>query len=134
MNKLLPMSFLVLIFAGCATNTIYSKILDTWPGGHVDKLYTSWGQPDRSSTVSDGRQIIEYNQQSNVQSGGYNYVDTIVTMGPTTNSGMETTEVTRQAPIREVNMWCTTTFIANSSGIITGASSKGNNCRGKPAR
>lgn len=123
-----------MIAVGCATNAKYSKILNSWVDGPVDKLYASWGPPDRNSTVADGRQIIVYAQQENVQSGGYNYVDTVVSTGVTTHSGMKTTEIQQKTPVRDVNLWCTTTFIANSSGIITSASSDGNNCRGKPAR
>jgi hypothetical protein len=78
MKKLLLYSSLLLIGVGCATNAKYNKILNSWSGGHVDKLYTSWGQPDRSSISSDGRQIIVYTQQDNVQSGGYDNDYTVI--------------------------------------------------------
>jgi hypothetical protein len=134
MKKLILFGSLLLIGVGCATNAKYSKILDSWSGGRVDKLYTSWGQPDRSTNAPDGRQIIVYTQEANVQSGGYNDVYTVVSSGATTHSGMKSTEVQKKAPVRDVNFWCETTFIATPSGIITSATSNGNNCRGRPAR
>ena len=133
MRRLFLVSLLTLVFVGCATNAKYSNVLDSWGGVHVDELTTSWGSPDQSSTVADGRQIIEYEQQENVQSGGHTYVSTIVTMGATPHGGMRSSEVQKQAPVRDVSLWCKTTFIANSSGIITSATSEGNNCKGKPA-
>ena len=134
MKKLLLYSSLLLIGVGCATNAKYNKILNSWSGGHVDKLYTSWGQPDRSSIASDGRQIIVYTQQDNVQSGGYDNDYTVISSGATTHSGMKSTQVQQKTSVRDVNFWCETTFIATPGGIITSATSNGNNCRGRPAR
>ena len=134
MTKLFQISLVSLIVCGCATTANYDKILDTWAGAHMDKLFSSWGPPFRRSKLSDGGQIITYVQEEDVQTGGYSYVESVTSAGPTTHSGIRTTEVQRQAPVRNVTLLCTTNFTVNASGIVTNSSWEGNNCKTNPSR
>ena len=132
------------VIAGCATTANYEKILNTWVGDHADNLVSSWGPPQRSFNLSDGSTILEYTASRNIQTGGYTYTSPQTTYhsGSTsaygsggsaygTYSGTSTTYVQKQTPTYNINLWCKTIFTANSNGIITKWSWKGNNCRAR---
>ena len=130
-----------LILAGCATTENYEKILNTWVGSHVDSLVLSWGPPQGSFKLSNGKTVLEYTDARTVQMGGYTYTtpQTTYQSGTVygggsygTYSGSSTTYVTQQTPTYNVNYWCKTRFIADSNGIIERWSWEGNNCVAPP--
>ncbi len=64
--RLLAMAFgavTVVMLGGCKT-TSYDKTLDTWIGVHSDNLIVSRGPPDRTYSLSDGRRVFAYYDES----------------------------------------------------------------------
>ena len=64
--RLLAMAFgvaTVVMLGGCKT-TSYDTTLDTWIGVHSDNLIVSRGPPDRTYSLSDGRQVFAYFDES----------------------------------------------------------------------
>ena len=127
----------VLILAGCQSTENYEKILDTWVGSHVDSLVLSWGPPQGSFKLSNGKTVLEYGDARTVQMGGYTVTTPKTTYqsgtvygpgGYGTYSGTSTTYVTEQTPTYNLNLWCKTRFIAGSNGIIETWSWEGNDC------
>ncbi len=49
----------VLLLAGCYTTENYEKILAMWVGSHVDSLVLSWGPPQVSFKLSNGKTVLE---------------------------------------------------------------------------
>ena len=142
MRNLILVSLLLL--AGCATTAGYEKLLSSWVGDNVDHLKSVWGQPDNTTTLSDGGSLLEYNRQRNVQLGGYTTtVPVTTTTSGTANiygnrssatadySGTSTTYVPQTTPVQNINMQCVTRFTANSQGTITRWAWQGNDCRAK---
>ena len=142
MRNLILVSLLLL--AGCATTAGYEKVLSSWVGDNVDHLKSVWGQPDNTTTLSDGGSVLEYNRQRNVQLGGYTTtVPVTTTTSGTANiygnrssatadySGTSTTYVPQTTPVQNINMQCVTRFTANSQGTITRWAWQGNDCRAK---
>lgn len=58
----------VVMLGGCKTTsygtTSYDKTLDTWIGVHSDNLIVSRGPPNRTYSLSDGRQVFAYYDES----------------------------------------------------------------------
>ena len=133
---------LVFTVGGCATTANYEKILDSWVGGHVDRLVMSWGPPQSSYQLSDGGQILEYHRSRTIPIGGYTYSVPQTTYhsgtaslygsgGGTaygTYSGTSTTYVQRQTPVTNVPMQCTTRFEVESTGYIRKWTWRGSDC------
>lgn len=146
MKKYLIIS-VILIFQGCATTANYEKILSTWVGSHIDNLISSWGPPQGSFPLSDGGQVIEYENARNVQLGGYSYTQPQTTYhsgsataygtggsATGTYSGTTTTYVQKQTPVTNLNLHCKTRFTINPDGIITNWNWQGNDCKARATK
>jgi hypothetical protein len=140
-SKLLFIPLILIFFTSCATTANYEKILQTWVGSHADTLVASWGPPQSSYNLSSGGAVLEYKQQRNVQVGGYTYTSpettyhsgnlntygNINTYGDLNTygsynsygnySGTSTRYVTKQTPVYNIPVSCTTRFTVSSSGI-----------------
>ncbi len=131
---------LCLGLAGCATTAGYEAVLDTWVGDSETALISSWGYPNNAYVMVNGQRVIQYVQEENMQTGGGTYEELqriYDTQGDIyvdgthagTYSGGVTQVVTKQKPIYNLLIWCKTTFIITSSGIIERWKWEGNNCR-----
>ena len=132
MNKILVL-LLCLGLSGCATTVKYEAKLNTWIGASEDALIASWGVPDKTYDMRDGKKAIEYVDRNTVEMGGYTYTTPQITyesgkIGDKSYSGTSTTYETETEPIRKYRLSCKTTFIINNSGQIESWHHEGNNC------
>ncbi len=139
MRKILLVLFCVGL-AGCATTKGYEAVLNSWVGNNESSLISSWGSPQNSYVMANGQRVIEYVRGRNVQIGGYTYTEpqttyhtgSVNTYGDYnthgTYSGTSTQYVTKQTPIQNIQFWCNTSFILDSSGTIQTWRWQGNQC------
>lgn len=128
----------VIFLSACATTANYEKILNTWVGGNVDSLVSSWGPPANFYTFSDGGRVLEYSNQRNIQIGGYTtttpqttYQTGSVNVGSVYGNynSTSTTYVRQTTPVQNISMQCVTRFTVNPQGIITKWAWQGNACK-----
>lgn len=61
MNRICIAVALLVLCLGCAGPGVrLRKAMDSWIGVEVDSLYATWGLPQNSFTLSDGRTVLEY--------------------------------------------------------------------------
>jgi hypothetical protein len=133
MMKKIAVLLLGLGLFGCATTAKYEAKLNTWIGTSEDSLIASWGVPDKTYNMSDGKKAIEYARKNTVQTGGYTYTTPQTTyqsgmIGDKSYSGTSTTYVTQTEPVRRYKIYCKTSFIINNSGKIESWHHDGNDC------
>ena len=133
MKKLIYLFVMVMLVSGCATTAKYEAKLNTWIGASEDSLIASWGVPDKTYDMRDGKKAIEYVHRNTVQTGGYTYTTPHTTyqtgiIGDKSYSGTSTTYVTETEPVRKYKLSCNTSFIINNSGKIESWHHEGNNC------
>ena len=124
---------MLMLAGGCATTAKYEAKLNTWIGVSEDSLIASWGVPDKTYEMRDGKKAIEFARKNTVQSGGYTYTTPQTTyesgkIGDQSYSGTSTTYVTTTEPIRKYKLFCSTSFIINSSGKVESWHHEGNDC------
>ncbi|HNX82221.1 MAG TPA: hypothetical protein PKL77_08765 [Candidatus Omnitrophota bacterium] len=119
--------------AGCATTAQYEKQLNTLIGTSEDSLIASWGVPDKTYTLSNGKKALEFVHKYAAQSGGYLY--TVPqrtyysgTRGDKSYSGSATTYVTERMPVEKYKFFCKTSFIIDTDGKVQSWHHEGNNC------
>jgi hypothetical protein len=132
MQKILVL-LLCLGLSGCATTAKYEGKLNTWIGVSEDSLIATWGVPNKTYDMRDGKKAIEYVHRNTVQTGGYTYTTPQTTyqsgkIGDKSYSGTSTTYVTETEPIQEYKFHCKTSFIINNSGKVESWHHEGNNC------
>ena len=133
MKKLIYLFVMVMLVSGCATTGKYETKLNTWIGVSEDSLIASWGVPDKTYQMRNGKKAIEYRHKNTIQTGGYTYTTPQTTyesgkIGDQSYSGTSTTYETETEPIRKYRLSCKTTFIINNSGQIESWHHEGNNC------
>jgi hypothetical protein len=124
---------MVMLVSGCATTVKYEAKLNTWIGASEDALIASWGVPNKTYEMRDGKKAIEYVDRNTVEMGGYTYTTPQTTyesgkIGDKTYSGTSTTYVTVTEPVRKYKSYCKTSFVINNSGIIESWHHEGNDC------
>jgi hypothetical protein len=133
MKKLIYLFVMLILVSGCATTAKYEAKLNTWIGVSEDSLIASWGVPDKTYEMRDGKKAIEYVRKNTVQTGGYTYTTPQTTyesgkIGDQSYSGTSTTYVTGIEPIRKYRLSCKTSFIINNSGKVESWHHEGNDC------
>jgi hypothetical protein len=118
---------------GCATTAKYETKLNTWIGASEDSLIASWGVPNKTYNMSDGKKAIEFMHKNTVQTGGYTYTTPQTTyqsgmIGGRSYSGRSTTYVTETEPVRKYKTYCKTSFIINNSGRVESWHHEGDDC------
>lgn len=144
-----PLTFIVLLNA-CATEEGYRQVVNTWVGAHADQLVSVWGPPQNFYQLSGGGEVLQYDAQRQVQTGGYSYTTyqpqntyssgNVNTYSPYSGvgygsySGTSTTyvPVTTTTPITVTNYRCVTRFTTDSQKIIRSVGFQGNDCRAVP--
>ena len=140
----------LLILNACATEEGYRQIVESWVGSHADQLVSAAGPPQSVYQLSNGGEVLQYDQQRQVQRGGY----TSTTYQPQTTyssgsvntygaysgtgygnySGSSTSwvPVTTTTPVVTSTYRCVTRFTTDSQKIIRSVSFNGNACRARP--
>jgi len=130
-------AILVLCFClgilGCATTAKYEAKLNAWVGSSEDALIASWGVPNKTYNMLDGKRAIEYVHRNTVQTGGYTYTVPQTTyhsgqIGDKTYSGTSVAYVTEIEPVQKYKFSCKTSFIINNRGKVESWHHEGNNC------
>lgn len=124
---------LCLGLCGCATTAKYEAKLNNWIGASEDSLVASWGVPNKTYNMPDGKKAMEYVHKETVQSGGYTYAAPQTTyqsgtIGNKSYSGTSTTYVTETEPIQKYKLSCKTSFMINNSGKVESWHHEGNDC------
>lgn len=133
MKKITYIFVMLMLVSGCATTAKYEAKLNTWVGASEDSLIASWGIPDKTYDMRDGKKAIGYVHKSTVQTGGSTYTIPQTsyhtgTVGNQTYSDTSTTYVTEREPIQRYRLSCKTSFIIDNSGKIESWHHEGNNC------
>ena len=133
MKKLIYLFVMLMLASGCATTAKYEAKLNTWIGTSEDSLIASWGVPDKTYQMRDGKKAIEYRHKNTIQTGGYTYTTPQTTyesgkIGDQSYSGTSTTYVTETTPVQKYKLSCKTSFIINNSGKVESWHHEGNNC------
>lgn len=131
--KRVMMLVLCLGICGCATTAQYEKKLNTFIGTSEDNLIASWGVPDKTYTLQDGKKAVEFVHKYSSQSGGYLYTTPQTTYysgtkGDKAYSGTATTYVTERTPVQKYKSFCKTSFIIDTDGKVKSWHHEGNNC------
>lgn len=118
---------------GCATTAKYEAKLDSWVGASENSLIASWGVPDKTYDMRDGKKAVEYVHKNTVRSPGYTYttprtVYQTGTIGDKPYSGTSTVYVTETVPPQKYKLSCKTSFVIDSNGKIESWRYEGNNC------
>ena len=133
MKKLIYLFVLVMLVSGCATTAKYEAKLNTWVGASEDSLIASWGVPDKSYSLGDGKKAVEFIHKDIFETGGYSYMVPQTTyqsgtIGNKSYSGTSATYVTETEPIRKYRFSCKTSFIIDSNGKVVSWHHEGNDC------
>ena len=132
MRKLIAL-LLCLGLCGCATTAKYEAKLNNWIGASEDSLVASWGVPNKTYNLDNGKKAIEYVRKDTVQTGGYTYTTPELTyqsgtIGNKSYSGTSTTYVTETMPVQNYKLSCKTSFVIDKSGKVESWHHEGNNC------
>ena len=132
MKKILFLLLCLGLF-GCASTAKYEAKLNNWIGASENSLVASWGVPDKTYNLDNGKKAIEYAHKETVQTGGYIYTMPQTTyqsgmIGNKPYSGTSTTSVTETMPVQKYKLSCKTSFIINNSGKVESWHHEGNNC------
>ena len=132
MRKLIAL-LLCLGLCGCATTAKYEAKLNNWIGASEDSLVASWGVPNKTYNMPDGKKAMEYVHKETIQSGGYTYATPQITyqsgtIGNKSYSGTSTTYVTETMPVQNYKLSCKTSFMINNSGKVESWHHEGNDC------
>jgi len=125
---------LCLGFSGCATTAKYEAKLDTWVGASEESLIASWGVPDKTFDMLDGKRAIAYVYKNIFQTGGYSHTVPQTTyqagtIGGQPYSGTSTAYVRETEPARDHRLSCKTSFIINNNTRkVESWHHEGNNC------
>lgn len=135
MKKIIFLLFCVGL-SGCASTAKYEAKLNTWIGASENSLIASWGVPDKTYNLSDGKKAIEFVHKDILETGGYTYTMPQTTyqsgtIGDKPYSGTSTTYVTTTEPVRQHRFFCKTSFVIDSNGKIESWHHEGNNCISK---
>ena len=122
MKKFLVGVILGLTLNGCATQSNYKALLDTWVGGTEDQLVNSWGPPNGLYNKPDGGKILTF-----AWSGSYYLPGDTSTSSGSTHDGVITTTTT-VSPDRYISTGCKTNFYFSPEGRITTWNFQGNSC------
>jgi predicted transcriptional regulator len=111
----------------------YEAKLDTWIGESEDSLIASWGVPDKTYDMRDGKKAVEYVRRDIVETGGYAYTLPQTTyetgtIGDQAYSGTSTTYTRETEPVQKYRLFCQTSFVIDQSGKIESWHHEGNNC------
>lgn len=97
---------LVLMLSSCVSmDQKWDRVnsdLDSWMHANEDELYTTWGPPQASSTLSNKNRIVSYGMTKNVTSGGYNAGNIWV---PQNNSSVAGKVLFTISPTGEIVNW-----------------------------
>lgn len=112
----------MLALTGCAIGgSAEYRILDSWRGESVDKVFLRWGLPTRQATLGDGSTMYEWDNAEAVVIPGQVHA-TATTIGSSTYINATTT------PSFAVSARCTRSFVTTSDRIIVEGYSHGGNC------
>ncbi len=117
---------------GCASTAKYEANLNKLIGVSEDSLVASWGIPNKTYNLDNGKKALEYVHKDTFQTGGYTYTTPQTSyrsgrIGNKTYSGTSTTYVTGTMPVEKHKFFCKTSFMLNN-GKVESWHHEGNNC------
>jgi hypothetical protein len=103
---------ILVCLAGCATTRRYESMVDSWNGKTAAELISEWGPPSEVKTLADNTKSYSYVRREKIT--------------PPTPNGRTTASEAHTGRIS-----CTTEFLVNADGVITGWTLTGYDCRTK---
>ena len=134
----------LLIVNACATTSNYELLLQAWVGQSASQLETTWGAPQHTHALADGKRILEYSRESVAPTSGaiYSMPLTLVHAGNgnlSVSNGFSSYPIypgpavnPLRRPTASQNLpvnTCTTRFTVSKDNLVTDWSWQGNNCR-----
>jgi hypothetical protein len=142
--RILILTTILILVAGCATTAGYEAILNTWLGENSDHLVSVWGPPDSEYALRDGGKVLMYAHARTIMLPGFTTYQaqttytsgTVSAMGTGgyaqgTYNGTSTTYVPQTTAPTPIEMSCTTRFSTDASGRIVNWAWQGNACKGR---
>ena len=99
----------------CATAENYERLLNSWVGLRESALLAQWGQPQNTVRHPDGSRTHTWLRRGDISVGGGAFTETGTSM-------------------RQVDLWCRTSFDVGTTGKIEAAHWSGNNCVAGPRK
>jgi hypothetical protein len=114
------------------------SVRDQFVGKPVDHLVLTLGPPSSTFTLSDGREVLQYDQGRTVTEGGESYTtfETYVRQRVVRDANgvqrvvedRETVPVTSRSPVRTYHLRCVRRFVADKAKIVESFRWEGNAC------
>jgi hypothetical protein len=123
-----------LILAACETAEGYRQQMTGWQGRPGDDLLIEWGPPDSKATLSDGREMWQYEKSFVSESAGYYRDETRqATRTFTDKDGKQRSETISETypvwqPPTTTRSFCATRFVLSTARRIEQVSFDGNAC------
>jgi hypothetical protein len=112
------------LLAACETTEGYRQQMVGWQGRSSDELLVQWGPPTSKSTMSDGRELWQYQKETVTETAGYYQDQTRQVMRTVTDEDGKQ----RQETISETYpVWqppttsrsnCSTRFVVNKAHLV----------------
>lgn len=133
MKNLIYLFAMTMLLSGCASTVKYEAKLNNLIGSSENALVASWGVPNKTYALDNGKKSIEYVHKETIQTGGYMYTTPQTTyqsgtIGDKSYSGTSTTSVTEIAPVQNYKLFCKTSFVIDNSGKVESWHHEGNDC------
>ena len=118
--------YLLIGAIGCATGKKTDATMQTWMNSNVSELVTSWGPPDSSVQLPDGKSVYTWTSRgsytmpttTNTTASVYGYGNSAYGNAQSTTTGGQT-----------LHFSCQKSFIVSGSGTIISYDWRGNSCR-----
>lgn len=134
MRTLLALIAGAAVLAACETAEGYRQEMATWQGRHGDDVLIAWGPPDRTASLSDGRELWSYEKSYIRESAGHYRDETRnVTRTYVDADGVEQREtISETFPVWEPpTTWrssCETRFVIGAGRRVETISFEGDAC------
>jgi hypothetical protein len=128
--RLLVSLGLTSLLAGCAASSsgYYTQTVNSWRGGSVNNLLSTWGKPYSSMVVPGGNTVYVYKRQSFYHANA-TYSPSVGVSSRTNGTAVITALPNVNTPLNsELSAYCLATFTANSKGQIIDTDIQGTNC------
>jgi len=130
-----------LLLSSCATSGKFKSTMDSWVGRTADDMVASWGPPQSSYRMSDGRQVLQWSRSGSFYMPGMTTTRPVTTYnsgtvnaygtggyGTANYAGTSTTYLPVQSPGYNIPMTCTVRMTVSPQGVVTSWASQGNHC------
>jgi hypothetical protein len=124
----------ICVLAACETAEGYRQQMVSWQGKSSDELLVQWGPPASKSTMSDGKELWQYQKETTTETAGY-YQDQTrqVTRTVSDKDGKSHQETISETypvwqPPTTTHSNCSTRFVVNKMHLVEQFTFDGSAC------